>query len=66
MIDSHEIGKRLRVLRGEKTQKEVSKAVNISISALGMYESGKRVPRDEIKVALAQYYGSTVEKLFFA
>jgi len=30
-----------------------------------MYELGYRVPRDEIKMKLADYYGVTVQSLFF-
>jgi transcriptional regulator with XRE-family HTH domain len=60
------IGKRLRQLRGERTVREVAKSVNISESALSMYEADQRVPRDEIKVRLAKYYKKSVETIFFA
>lgn len=63
---SNEIGTRLRQLRGDKTLEEVANAVHISTSALGMYEQGRRVPRDDVKVALARYYGVGVEALFYA
>lgn len=52
-------------LRGAKSQAEVAESVGISTSALGMYETGKRVPRDEIKVALSRYFGVSVGYLFF-
>lgn len=64
-MNSAIIGQRLVQLRGNKTQLEVSKAVNISISALSMYELGLRNPRDSVKVRLANYYGVTVESIFF-
>ena len=38
---------------------------DISLSAISMYENGQRVPRDEIKVKLADYYHTTVQALFF-
>ena len=60
------IGKRLRQLRGERTVREVAKSVNISESALSMYEADQRIPRDEIKVRLAKYYKRSVETIFFA
>lgn len=63
---SNEIGTRLRQLRGDRTLEEVATAVNISTSALGMYEQGRRIPRDDVKVALARYYGVSVEALFYA
>lgn len=65
-IDPKKIGKELERLRGNRDLKTVAEAVEISISALSMYESGERVPRDDIKIALAEYYGTTVGALFFA
>lgn len=59
------IGKRLLELRGKKSQAEVAQAVGISDSALSMYECGERIPRDSVKVKLAKYYKTTVQKIFF-
>jgi transcriptional regulator with XRE-family HTH domain len=59
------IGMKLKTLRGEKSLDEVAGAVGISKSALHMYEKDQRVPRDEIKVRLANFYGTTVGRLFF-
>ena len=56
---------RLREMRGEKSQSEVAKALEISDSALSAYENGDRVPRDEVKVRIANYYGKTVQEIFF-
>ena len=56
---------KLRLARGKKSGEEVSKAVGISYSALRMYEAGLRVPRDEIKKRLAEYYKISVQELFF-
>lgn len=64
-MDKLLIGKRLLKLRGNKTREEVAKAVNISVSALQMYENGRRIPKDEIKIRLASYYGKTVQEIFF-
>lgn len=58
-------GQRLRSLRGRRTSVEVAKALKISDSSLRMYESEERVPRDEVKIALAKYYGTTVDDIFF-
>ena len=30
-----------------------------------MYENGQRIPRDDIKVKLARFYGVSVEYLFY-
>lgn len=64
-MDSKAIGQKLINLRGNRTQLEVSKAIGISVSALGMYERGERIPRDEVKLALAKYYDTTVQFIFY-
>lgn len=60
------IGETLKELRGEKSQSEVSTALGISDSALSAYETNERVPRDEIKIRIARYFGKTVQEIFFA
>ena len=64
-MDATYMAQKLVGLRGKKTQKEVAEAVKISKSALGMYEKGKRIPRDEIKMRIANYYGKSVGFIFF-
>jgi transcriptional regulator with XRE-family HTH domain len=64
-VDRTKIAKKLIELRGEKSREEVANALNISISALQMYENAQRVPKDEIKVKIAEYYAVSVQKLFF-
>lgn len=64
-IDTRVIGNRLRELRGDKTQKEVADAVGVTAMAICQYETGVRTPRDAVKIALAEYFGRTVEDLFF-
>ena len=58
-------GKKLRELRGNKSQAEVAKDLMISGSALSAYETGERIPRDDVKVRIAEYYGLTVQEIFF-
>ena len=58
-------GKRLVELRGNRSQSEVARAIGIATSTLGMYETEQRMPRDSIKILLANYYGTTVQKIFF-
>lgn len=65
-MDAVDIGKRLIELRGNRTQEEVAKANDISVSAIGMYERGERIPRDELKIKLAAYYNKSVQEIFFA
>lgn len=59
------IAERLVKARGDKRREDVAEAIGVSLSAISMYENGERVPRDEIKVRLAKYYKTTVQKLFF-
>ena len=65
-MDAKKIGATLIKLRGKRTQQEVADANNITVSAIGMYERGERIPRDEIKIRLANYYGKSVDDIFFA
>lgn len=60
------IAQKLVQLRGNRTQEEIAKAVGVSRTAIMMYENGQRVPKDEIKVRLAQFYQVSVVDLFFS
>lgn len=66
ILDKRKIGRKLVLLRGNKTREEVAADLGISCSALGMYEQGNRIPRDEIKIKIATYYGKSVEEIFFS
>ncbi|MCD8146751.1 MAG: helix-turn-helix transcriptional regulator [Clostridiales bacterium] len=59
-MDSEKIAKKLIELRGEKSRETVAKALGISISAIGMYETGARIPRDELKTKITRYYNTEV------
>ena len=65
MLDAKEIGERLIKLRGSIPRDAVAKAVGISVSAISMYENGERIPRDAIKIKLAEFYGKSVQEIFF-
>lgn len=64
-MNSKAIGKRLAALRGAKSRKEVAEALKISTSALAMYERGERIPRDEVKIKIAEFFGVPVADIFF-
>ena len=64
-MDKIKIGKRLALLRGKKTQAEVAQAIGVCQSAYAMYETGARLPSDEKKIAIAEYYSMTVQSIFF-
>lgn len=61
-------GMKLRALRTakKKSQQQAADEMSITKSSLAMYEQDKRIPRDEIKVRIANYYGETVQSLFFS
>ena len=59
------VGMILRGLRGEKTQEEISKELGITKSSWAMYERDERIPRDEIKVRIANYFDKTVQEIFY-
>ena len=65
-MDAAKIGERLKELRGSRSQKEVADACGVTDMAISLYESGERIPRDEIKIRLARYFGATIESIFFA
>jgi len=65
MANKKTIGERLVRLRGAIPQGKVACDIGISSSALGMYEQGRRVPRDEVKVKLSNYYKASIESLFY-
>lgn len=64
-MDVERIGKTLIELRGDRTQIQVANDLNISDAALSAYEQGTRIPRDEVKIRIAKYYGVSVESIFF-
>lgn len=65
MIQKKTTGMILRNLRGDKTQEEIATALGITKSSWAMYERDERVPRDEVKIRIAKYFGKSVEELFY-
>lgn len=59
------LGTRIKNLREEKsiTQLQLSKILNIGNTTLSQYESGKRVPSDSIKKAIADYFNVSIDYL---
>jgi len=64
-MNERAIGKKLATLRGDRPQEKVARDLGISVSALSMYEQGNRIPRDEVKIRIAEYYGESVQSIFF-
>ena len=55
----------LRKLRGKRSQSQIADALGITKSSWAMYERGERIPRDEVKVKISQFFGVSVQEIFF-
>ena len=58
--------KSLKELRAERglSQEELAKSVHSSTNAIGMYETGKRMPREEILEKIVDFFGCSYDYLF--
>ena len=56
--------KEARLAKGCSVE-ELAKACGITISAVQMYECGQRIPRDSVKVLMAEFLEVPVQDLFF-
>lgn len=65
MLDAKLIGERMQKLRGQQSREQVASAIGTSVSAISMYENGERIPRDSIKVRIAEFYNKSVQENFF-
>jgi len=65
LIEPVEIGRRLRELRGDVPRSVLCRKLGISYSGMEYYETGKRIPPDYAKVKLANYFGKSVQEIFF-
>ena len=61
------IGLKLFDLRNSKSisRTEMSKETKITERSIAAYERGERVPRDEVKIVLANYFSVSVQEIFF-
>lgn len=59
--------KKLRSLREKsgRTQKELADIMNLSASAISMYEMGERIPSDKVKKQYALLFDISIEDIFF-
>jgi len=67
-LDRMAMAEKLRTLRlkSGKTQAEMAEILNVSVSSYNQYESGIKVPRDDVKVRIAEYFNRTVQYIFFS
>lgn len=59
-----EIGERLAILRGTIELGHAADELGVSQATLISYESGDRIPRDSMKLKIANYYRVSVESIF--
>ena len=61
------VGRKLKNIREDKglSVDDVAQDLDLTRQAIYNYEADMRVPRDEIKLKLADYYGVSVEEIFF-
>ena len=66
-ISGERIGQRIQEMRIQKemSMEQMAKTLGTSYSAISMYENGERIPRDEIKIKIAELFGVSVETIFF-
>lgn len=59
------LGNRIKQLREElgMNQEELSRKISVSPSAIGMYETNKREPNNEITIKLANLFGVSTDYL---
>ena len=64
MKNKRSTGSKLRELRGKRTQEEIAEKLGITKSSWSMYERDERVPRDEVKIRIADFLEKQFKKFF--
>lgn len=66
-MDKEKIKSKLVELRKAKNKSRNQMAADLGLSylAIACYEEGVRIPRDEIKKQIAEYFNTTVQDIFF-
>lgn len=66
--DREMTGARLRIERRrlKESQADAAKAIGVTPASYASYETGERVPRDDVKIRIAEHFSKTVGELFFA
>ncbi len=61
------IGEKIIFLRNEIniTQKELAQKLGISVASIAIYELNERIPRDEMKKKISEFFKVPIQDLFF-
>jgi len=62
---TEEVGRAIKEMRGNRSQQEIADALGCTKMAISQYENGQRMPNDDMKVSIANFFGVTVGSLFF-
>jgi DNA-binding XRE family transcriptional regulator len=65
-VEKKLIGERLRELRGDISREQLAVALGVTSQAIFNYETGARIPSDEMKIKIANYFNRTVQEIFFS
>lgn len=56
---------KMAMLRGTRSLRDVAKEIGIPYSTYAMIETGHRFPRIKLAQKISQFYGVTIDELFF-
>lgn len=64
---NRKLGNKLRRLRIDAglSRKQLADMFGLTVSAVGMYEQGRRTPSDDIKVKYSMMFDKSIDELFF-
>lgn len=67
MVNTTNVAKSIKQIREKLnlSRSEFAELLGISVSAVAMYETGERIPRDETKYKISRLAGETVDSIFF-
>lgn len=66
-MNKEKISKKLKEIRekNNSTQAEMAALLGVTLAAVGNYEQGTRIPRDETKMKYAEIAGESVDAIFY-
>lgn len=66
-MNKEKISKKLKAIRekNNSTQAEMAKLLGVTLAAVGNYEQGIRIPRDETKIRYSEIAGESVDAIFY-